>query len=120
MKDVLSRLPAAEGVDTVELACTQPLSGIQGWFQAASCGAQGVDKVELVCTQPLPGFVRVLGFQAASCGAQGVDKVELVYTKFVSLISSEPTIQTLLPLTPQVRYLFVSGQCMDGRWRALS
>ena len=74
----------------MELACTQPLSGIQGWFQAASCGAQGVDKVELV------------------------------YTKFVSLISSEPTIQTLLPLTPQVRYLFVSGQCMDGRWRALS
>ena len=31
-----------------------------------------------------------------------VDKVELVYTKFVSLISSDPIIQTLLPLTPQV------------------
>ena len=30
------------------------------------------------------------------------DKVELVYTKFVSLISSDPIIQTLLPLTPQV------------------
>ena len=29
--------------------------------------------------------------------------MELIYTKFVSLISSEPTIQTLLPLTPQVR-----------------
>ena len=28
--------------------------------------------------------------------------MELIYTKFVSLISSEPTIQTLLPLTPQV------------------
>lgn len=35
-------------------------------------------------------------------GVQDVDKVELIYTKFVSLISSEPTIQTLLPLTPQV------------------
>lgn len=31
-----------------------------------------------------------------------VDKVELIYTKFVSLISSDPIIQTLLPLTPQV------------------
>lgn len=34
---------------------------------------------------------------------EDVDKVELVYTKFVSLISSDPIIQTLLPLTPQVR-----------------
>lgn len=33
---------------------------------------------------------------------EDVDKVELVYTKFVSLISSDPIIQTLLPLTPQV------------------
>ena len=30
-----------------------------------------------------------------------VDRVELVYTKFVSLISSRPSIQTLLPLDPQ-------------------
>jgi F-type H+-transporting ATPase subunit gamma len=30
-----------------------------------------------------------------------VDRVELIYTKFVSLISSRPVIQTLLPLTPQ-------------------
>lgn len=30
-----------------------------------------------------------------------VDRVELVYTKFVSLISSKPVIQTLLPLDPQ-------------------
>ncbi|MEL7038020.1 MAG: F0F1 ATP synthase subunit gamma [Cyanobacteria bacterium J06592_8] len=30
-----------------------------------------------------------------------VDRVELVYTKFVSLISSRPVIQTVLPLTPQ-------------------
>ncbi|NJK99450.1 MAG: F0F1 ATP synthase subunit gamma [Spirulinaceae cyanobacterium SM2_1_0] len=33
--------------------------------------------------------------------SQTVDRVELVYTKFVSLISSRPVIQTLLPLTPQ-------------------
>ena len=31
------------------------------------------------------------------------DKVELIYTKFVSLIASEPIVQTLLPLTPQAR-----------------
>ncbi|MDJ1181077.1 F0F1 ATP synthase subunit gamma [Roseofilum sp. BLCC_M91] len=30
-----------------------------------------------------------------------VDRIELIYTKFVSLISSRPVIQTLLPLTPQ-------------------
>lgn len=30
-----------------------------------------------------------------------VDRVELVYTKFVSLISSRPVVQTLLPLTAQ-------------------
>jgi len=30
-----------------------------------------------------------------------VDRVELVYTKFVSLISSTPVVQTLLPLDPQ-------------------
>lgn len=30
-----------------------------------------------------------------------VDRVELVYTKFVSLVSSRPAVQTLLPLDPQ-------------------
>lgn len=30
-----------------------------------------------------------------------VDRVELIYTRFLSLISSSPVIQTLLPLTPQ-------------------
>ena len=30
--------------------------------------------------------------------SQGVDRIELVYTKFVSLISSRPVVQTLLPL----------------------
>ncbi len=30
-----------------------------------------------------------------------VDRIELVYTKFVSLISSRPVVQTLLPLDPQ-------------------
>ena len=33
--------------------------------------------------------------------SEAVDKVELVYTKFVSLISSRPVIQTLVPFDPQ-------------------
>ncbi len=33
--------------------------------------------------------------------SQSVDRIELVYTKFVSLVSSRPVIQTLLPLDPQ-------------------
>lgn len=33
--------------------------------------------------------------------SETVDRVELIYTKFVSLISSRPVVQTLLPLTSQ-------------------
>ena len=33
--------------------------------------------------------------------SESVDRVELIYTKFVSLISSRPVVQTLLPLTRQ-------------------
>ncbi|MBD2100613.1 F0F1 ATP synthase subunit gamma [Leptolyngbya sp. FACHB-261] len=33
--------------------------------------------------------------------SEAVDRIELVYTRFVSLISSRPVIQTLLPLDPQ-------------------
>ena len=33
--------------------------------------------------------------------SESVDRVELIYTRFVSLISSRPSVQTLLPLTTQ-------------------
>jgi F-type H+-transporting ATPase subunit gamma len=33
--------------------------------------------------------------------SENVDRVELIYTKFVSLVSSRPVIQTLLPLDPE-------------------
>ncbi|MCM1984074.1 F0F1 ATP synthase subunit gamma [Lyngbya confervoides] len=33
--------------------------------------------------------------------SETVDRVELIYTRFVSLVSSKPVIQTLLPLDPQ-------------------
>jgi F-type H+-transporting ATPase subunit gamma len=46
--------------------------------------------------------------------SQEVDKVELVYTKFVSLITSNPTIQTLLPLTPTGELCDVDGNCVDA------
>ena len=44
--------------------------------------------------------------------SEEVDKVEMIYTKFVSLISAEPIVQTLLPLTPQVR---LSRMCATTR-----
>ncbi|MEW5303969.1 MAG: hypothetical protein WDW38_010631 [Sanguina aurantia] len=43
-----------------------------------------------------------------------VDKVELVFTKFVSLIASQPTIQTLLPMTPMGMLCDVDGKCVDA------
>jgi F-type H+-transporting ATPase subunit gamma len=46
--------------------------------------------------------------------SEEVDKVELVYTKFVSLINSQPTIQTLLPLTPEGQVCDVNGKCVDA------
>jgi F-type H+-transporting ATPase subunit gamma len=42
-----------------------------------------------------------------------VDKVELVYTKFVSLINSNPTIQTLLPMAPSGQLCDTDGNCVD-------
>lgn len=46
--------------------------------------------------------------------SESSDKVELVYTKFVSLITSEPVIQTLLPLTPAGEVCDVDGNCVDA------
>lgn len=41
------------------------------------------------------------------------DKVEMVYTKFQSLVSSDPVIQSMLPLTPQGEMCDVEGNCID-------
>ena len=46
--------------------------------------------------------------------SEEVDKVELVFTKFVSLISSAPVIQTLLPLTPAGAVCDIEGNCVDA------
>lgn len=40
--------------------------------------------------------------------------MELIYTKFVSLISSSPVIQTLLPLSPSGEVCDVNGTCVDA------
>ncbi|XP_030453429.1 ATP synthase gamma chain, chloroplastic-like [Syzygium oleosum] len=46
--------------------------------------------------------------------SEEVDKVELVYTKFVSLIKSDPVIHTLLPLSPKGEVLDVNGNSVDA------
>lgn len=45
--------------------------------------------------------------------SEEVDKVEFVYTKFVSLIKSNPVIHTLLPLSPRGQVLDVNGNTVD-------
>ncbi|PKI55841.1 hypothetical protein CRG98_023722 [Punica granatum] len=45
---------------------------------------------------------------------EDVDKVELVYTKFVSLVRSDPVIHTLLPLSPKGEVLDVNGNSVDA------
>ncbi|KAK9938547.1 hypothetical protein M0R45_015277 [Rubus argutus] len=46
--------------------------------------------------------------------SEEVDKVELVYSKFLSLVKSEPVIHTLLPLSPRGEVLDVNGNCVDA------
>ncbi|KAL5972628.1 hypothetical protein ACLOJK_039433 [Asimina triloba] len=46
--------------------------------------------------------------------SEEVDKVELLYTKFVSLIKSDPVIHTLLPLSPKGEVCDVNGVCVDA------
>mmetsp|Transcript_28227 Transcript_28227/g.47326 ORF Transcript_28227/g.47326 Transcript_28227/m.47326 type:complete len:377 (-) Transcript_28227:265-1395(-) len=46
--------------------------------------------------------------------SEDVDKVELVFTKFISMINSQPTIQTLLPLTTEGQVCNVDGTCVDA------
>ncbi|KAL0320803.1 UNVERIFIED_CONTAM: ATP synthase gamma chain, chloroplastic [Sesamum radiatum] len=43
-----------------------------------------------------------------------VDKVELLYTKFVSLIKSDPVIHTLLPLSAKGEACDVNGESVDA------
>ncbi|CAO2842540.1 unnamed protein product [Amaranthus hypochondriacus] len=46
--------------------------------------------------------------------AEEVDKVELLYTKFVSLVKSDPVIHTLLPLSPKGEICDINGVCVDA------
>ncbi|PHT30312.1 ATP synthase gamma chain, chloroplastic [Capsicum baccatum] len=46
--------------------------------------------------------------------SEEVDKVELLYTKFVSLVKSEPIIHTLLPLSPKGEICDINGNCVDA------
>mmetsp|Transcript_14083 Transcript_14083/g.33742 ORF Transcript_14083/g.33742 Transcript_14083/m.33742 type:complete len:384 (+) Transcript_14083:191-1342(+) len=42
------------------------------------------------------------------------DKVELVYSRFISLIVAEPSIQTILPLSKEGEICDVNGVCVDA------
>ncbi|GLT83276.1 hypothetical protein SLE2022_015730 [Rubroshorea leprosula] len=46
--------------------------------------------------------------------SEEVDKVELLYTKFVSLVKSDPIVHTLLPLSPRGEICDVNGNCVDA------
>lgn len=46
--------------------------------------------------------------------SEEVDKVELVYTKFVSLVKSDPVIHTLLPLSMKGVICNENGMCVDA------
>ncbi|KAJ3705327.1 hypothetical protein LUZ61_009032 [Rhynchospora tenuis] len=46
--------------------------------------------------------------------SEEVDKVELLYTKFISLVKSDPVIHTLLPLSPKGEICDVNGVCVDA------
>eukprot|EP00850_Spirogloea_muscicola_P009378 SM000052S17770 [mRNA] locus=s52:609708:610880:+ [translate_table: standard] len=46
--------------------------------------------------------------------SEEVDKVELLYTKFVSLVKSDPVIHTLLPLSPAGEVCDINGICVDA------
>ncbi|KAG7597167.1 ATP synthase F1 complex gamma subunit [Arabidopsis suecica] len=46
--------------------------------------------------------------------SEEVDKVELIYTKFVSLVKSDPVVHTLLPLSMKGESCDVKGECVDA------
>ncbi|KAJ8465211.1 hypothetical protein OPV22_027763 [Ensete ventricosum] len=46
--------------------------------------------------------------------SEDIDKVELIYTKFVSLVKSDPVIHTLLPLSLKGEICDVNGVCVDA------
>merc|ERR1712157_496309 len=39
---------------------------------------------------------------------------DVIYSKFVSLISSDPIVQTLLPMTPEGEVCDIEGNCIDA------
>jgi len=42
------------------------------------------------------------------------DKVEMIYSRFVSLLAADPTVQTLLPLSAEGQVCDVNGVCVDA------
>lgn len=75
-----------------------------GWLEVFSIGQNPTTKeAQSIADEIFAEFV-----------SEEVDKVELIYTKFISLISSSPTIQTILPLTPEGEICDIDGNCVDA------
>ena len=49
----------------------------------------------------------------ANFTSERVDKVEVIYTKFKSLIASDPIVQTLLPMSKEGEVCDIDGNCLD-------
>ena len=49
----------------------------------------------------------------ANFTGETVDKVEVIYTKFKSLIASDPIVQTLLPMSKEGEVCDIDGNCLD-------
>lgn len=79
----------------------RPQFNVEGHFEVGQTPT--IKEAQAIADQIFSGFV-----------SEDVDKVELIYTKFVSLISSEPVIQTLLPLSPAGEICDVDGNCVDA------
>jgi F-type H+-transporting ATPase subunit gamma len=87
----------AEGLDyTMVLVGRKAIQYFQRRDQPISATFSGLEQIPTapeaakIADELLPLFL-----------SESVDRVELIYTKFVSLVSSRPVVQTLLPLDPQ-------------------
>lgn len=72
-----------------------------------------IDSVSIMKTPTLKDAQGIADTLFAEFVGEDVDKVEMVYQRFVSLISSKPVTQTLLPLSRQGEICDVEGNCID-------
>ena len=79
------------------------------------CGRGGAENFELGQSPTTKEAQAIADELYSEFVSEDVDKVEMVYTKFASLISSDPIVQTVLPLTPAGEICDVDGNCVVSR-----